>query len=571
MGGGYSKAEKAEAQKYIIKIQEAIGDNDQLQKYKKIRKELAQEIIKKKNASRFIIDYIKGIIKSHQATGRNKYLALLLLKDLMKVNKKNIIDYNNKKLLSRLFILADSNLKGKVLQTYDKKVDLDYSKKFYYLLLECFENWGKKYSKILKYNDFYLKLVKKKKIPIAERYYNYPKDDDVFGGQVLGDLNQEEDYLELSKEVDLIKKLRGQVVDKIVENPTCNFSEKKQINTMMKFYKENIDSLNNNELKRKLDNDNNQKFNILKEDMNREFFYFDDFQREYNKAEGYDNTVKFYNNLKELNTNYFNNNINVENAKDRLKKEKMREEEKEIEEARKIEKEREREREAKLAKEEKENDNNLNFEMNFSDDQPSFIDNDERKQYGVNPEELNAYDYEYDNENLENSVNMLEKKKKKLEENINSLQRNQKENLTPRSHLRKKSNNEADGLEKVLKKKEDQIGDLELKINNIEKEFKQMKDPEDYNFDFKRNSPYKERQRKFNGERERSVLSKSNARNKSASIIKSRYENSGFRNNHGNGKRNKYENSGTKFVNKMFDDVEKLLNKNQRGYRNRGY
>jgi hypothetical protein len=44
MGGGYSKEEKIEAEKYIVKIKEAVGDNDRLEKYRRVRKELAGEI-----------------------------------------------------------------------------------------------------------------------------------------------------------------------------------------------------------------------------------------------------------------------------------------------------------------------------------------------------------------------------------------------------------------------------------------------------------------------------------------------------------------------------------------------
>lgn len=555
MGGGYSKEEKLAAEKYVIKIQKAVGDNELLEKYKKISKELSQDL-SKKNGPRFCVDYIKGYIKSPKPSGRNKFLALLLLKDLMKTKKKSIVNYNNKKFLSRLFILANSNLKEKVLQTFNPKVNLEDSKKFYHLLLECFQNWGKTPSKILKYNDFYLKLIKKKRIPIPERYYNYPSDNDAFEGRVLEDLNGEEDYSELGKEVDLVRKVREEVVGKVLESPSCHLGERKQINTMMKFYKENIDNLNDNGLKRKLDNDHNEKFLGLKENINKELFFFDDFQREYKKADGYEKTIDFYDNLKELENNYFENKISVQNAKDHLRNEKIHEEEK----LQEIEDKREKEKEEQEKQEEKEKENlNLEYDMNILDDQPSFVDNEDNMVYKMDYADENPYEYE--NNDLENSLNLLEKKKKKLESNIESIKRNQKENLTPRSHY--KNNKNEDGLEKVLKKKENQIEDLENKINNIENEFKNMKNSEDYNFEFQRNSPYKPK--RAYGEK-----SETKMRNKSASLIKSRYE-EGNRGGFKGVRKNKYENSGTKFVNKMYDDVNRLLNKNGRGYRGRAY
>ena len=193
----------------------------------------------------------------------------------MKLKKKEVVDYNSKKLLSRLFILANSKLNEKCLMTFDKNVDLEYSKKFYYLLLECFENWGKNYGMVPKYKDFQTKLFKIKKLPIPEKFYNYPNEYDNFQNEILEDLNNEnEDFSEFKKEIDSLKRLRVGVVEKIIENPSANLNRKKQLGSMVNFYEENLNSLKNNPLKDKLQNDRSVKAQELVEDTNREFFFF---------------------------------------------------------------------------------------------------------------------------------------------------------------------------------------------------------------------------------------------------------------------------------------------------------
>lgn len=95
----------------------------------------------KRNVERYLVDYVKMVIKSKKGKGREKFLSLNLLKDLIKKKHQNLISYNAKKLLDRLYDLANSSLKERVLTTYVKGVNMEYSKKFYHLLLECFEKW----------------------------------------------------------------------------------------------------------------------------------------------------------------------------------------------------------------------------------------------------------------------------------------------------------------------------------------------------------------------------------------------------------------------------------------------
>ncbi len=459
----------------------------------------------------------------------------------MKLNQNNFVDYLNKKLLSRLFILANSKLQGDCLLAFDRNADKGFSKKFYHLLLECFENWGKNYARIAKYKESRMKLLAEKKIPVVEKFYNYPPEIDE-NNHINEEVNVEDaDYLELKKQYEELKKLREEVTKNLIDNPSVNLNKKKQINTIMNFYEEEVDKIKSSPLYEKHLNNPNPKTESLVVDINNELFYHSDLIGEYKKADNYDNTIKFYQNLKELNTNYFNGRIDTNSPIYQLRQDKE-EEEKMKKEEEKIQKQ--KEESEKFQKAEKEVGKNF-YEMNLpEEDDPSFVDDDEK----------NMYDYNMD---LEKSVEFLENKKRKLETNINKLEKSQKENLTPKK--------EYQGLEKVLKKKENQIEDLEEKISHIEKEFKNIKDPEDYEFEFARRTPYK-----VNGARDLKFEERS--KHRSVSLVKSKYENSDYKLPNNNPSRNKYENSGTKFVNKMYDDINKLLNKNQNnGYRYKNY
>ena len=128
---------------------------------------------------RYIVDYIKATIKSPYIPAERKFRSLLLLKDLMENRHKQLVDYADKKIMRRLYLLAQSPLKENVLTTYDKRADLKYSKNFFTLLLECLDNWGLKYGAT---NPSYLskrkKLVTMRLLPVALNFYNVPGNDD---------------------------------------------------------------------------------------------------------------------------------------------------------------------------------------------------------------------------------------------------------------------------------------------------------------------------------------------------------------------------------------------------------
>ena len=127
-------------------------------------------------AYRYIVDYTKAVIKSKQASGYNKFMALLFLKEVTKTNDPRLVNYLDTKILARFFALASSKEGKNCLTVYDKKVNLEDSANFHYLLRECFTNWGSQYKLINKnYISYTKKLSAKKLVPAPEeKYWNYP-------------------------------------------------------------------------------------------------------------------------------------------------------------------------------------------------------------------------------------------------------------------------------------------------------------------------------------------------------------------------------------------------------------
>lgn len=68
-------------------------------------------------------------------------MSLCMLKDLLNESNSWLAKAVNENLLKLLFSIASSNQKIHVLKKYWKNASLEYSKKFYFLLLECFNKW----------------------------------------------------------------------------------------------------------------------------------------------------------------------------------------------------------------------------------------------------------------------------------------------------------------------------------------------------------------------------------------------------------------------------------------------
>ena len=128
------------------------------------------------------IAVIKYMIKD-KIPSKPKFYALLILKELMELENREIVDYFVKKMINRLFYIAQFESKNKkdtkrgerCLKKYynqDSNENREYSLKFFILLLECWQHWSDKYGESnKKINQKSEKL--RTLFPQTDIYYNY--------------------------------------------------------------------------------------------------------------------------------------------------------------------------------------------------------------------------------------------------------------------------------------------------------------------------------------------------------------------------------------------------------------
>ncbi len=447
----------------------------------------------------------------------------------MKTKERAIVDYNEKKFLNRLFLLASSKEKAKCLLQYNRNGKLDYSRKFYHLLLECFQNWGILYGKTHpKYLNYYNELRRRKRIPVEEKFFNHPED-------IVFRREEEDEYLDLKRDLQNLNDIRENFLRKLSQNDNAKLKTK-EIENLMMFYTEEHDKIENNPKKNKLlQQDNKEDNDVFRDQLMNEMFFFQDFNDSYKEAEDKSTTKRFYNDVKVLSNQYFNIKIDFEaplDAIDRGDREVVDEKKEQI----KIEP---LERELNQVKE--------NFEYpDYPLDKEDYevkidlIENDDEIK------ELNL-----NNSVLENDVSQLAKKKRDLERKIERLEREQKENKTPRKNINNKISSDNEGLMNIMKNKDLQISNMQYKIDRLEKEYKKIDEP-DLNYDFDLKTPKKTKTK---------ARQRSSRREKSATYLKNSRLLSQYSKTPKKRHIKKYENSGTQFVDKMYSDINRLLNK----------
>ncbi len=94
-------------------IMSAIQDQEPFYKYHEVREKITKDLAlpNKPKVEMFTVDIIKAIVKS-KVSEKEKFIALCLLKDLLKTKEVRLVNYNSKKILSWLYTLANSSLKG---------------------------------------------------------------------------------------------------------------------------------------------------------------------------------------------------------------------------------------------------------------------------------------------------------------------------------------------------------------------------------------------------------------------------------------------------------------------------
>lgn len=127
----------------------------------------------KRNLEHYIVDYVKFALKHKTANNQFKFNALQLLKELMKSGSRQLTDYSQNKLLPRLFLLASSQLGDKCLLEFNKSSDPVWSANFHYLNRECLSMWGQMFKTTNpEYAKIAQKLVGMKRLPLPQKFYD---------------------------------------------------------------------------------------------------------------------------------------------------------------------------------------------------------------------------------------------------------------------------------------------------------------------------------------------------------------------------------------------------------------
>ena len=157
-------------------IDRAVGDLDAYNEFRQVRDNLSRQLeLSKSYIERYTVDYTKYLIKHPTVTAQRKFNALLLVKDLLKTRARPLVEYVDKKILRRLFLIASTVPAEACLRQFSREADPMWSAHFHYLARETLGMWAELFGeKDLGYKHFALALRKAQLLPLEERYWNFP-------------------------------------------------------------------------------------------------------------------------------------------------------------------------------------------------------------------------------------------------------------------------------------------------------------------------------------------------------------------------------------------------------------
>lgn len=319
----------------------------------------------------------------------------------------------------------------------------------------------------------------------------------------------------------------------------------------MQFYTDSYNKVENHPDKQELINNKFTDFAIEKqrEEVLNELLYYQAFIEAYNKAKDVNTSKAFYIELRDLNKNIFNNPININDCiaepkpqsnfynHQNVSLEKLKfDHDKKSKEIKVMQPVIER----KFYYDDSENDKN---KKEIKEIKP-VIDPNKEKRHQVESKQVEKIKNE--NKRLAKSLYTLEEQKRRLEEKVKDLeqQTNRSQfkngNIRPSSSLNKDYKNE--GFQQVLRSKEEQLQMLQMKIDGLEKE----------------NQKIAEKDIAHEPSSYRTPITKSKVRSK---ILNSYLKTSEKVNEPPMYSGRKYDNTGSEFVDQMYNNINKLLDK----------
>lgn len=320
MGDKYSKEEKKEVDFLKNLIDKALNDDNKYEEYEKTLKIIIDLFnTKKKNIEKYTIDYIKFLIKNPNIKNKMKFRGLLFLKDLMKKNFDNLLKYTSIKILDRLFIITNSKSKEKCLLEYNKESNLEYSTRFYFLLLECFDNWGKKFAKKeKKFKKYYDILLKRHLLPATEVYYNFPHN------QIIYERNKTKNLNFLKEQIFKFIRMREDVQTFILKE----FEKENFFIELKKNYQSYRDffiSMKSKKINNIIKQNNGKKSKVILGNLKLEKQLFVEFEKIFSNYEKENKLDLFFKDFKNINKNILNKDIDIEKILKKIGKEKKEE------------------------------------------------------------------------------------------------------------------------------------------------------------------------------------------------------------------------------------------------------
>lgn len=541
----------------------------------------------KRNEERYLVDYVKFLLKAKQVQADVKFRAFLLLKDLVNNRHKKLIDYTEKKILRRLYEFARSEFKGSVLLQIEPTSDPKISADFYQVVLECLDNWGVKYGATnAQYSDKRTRLISERILPVKTSLINFPGPDEEY---IFDDgINTiEEDIRSLLTEV---KTLREQITSKVLQTKAANLKTR-DVEQLVNAYRDAYERLDRHPDKINFVNDmaNCPNVEAIKDDLLNELIYYQSFSELYTKAVGLESNKAFYIEFKDLNRNFFDNDLNIEPCLIPEVKPPSMYEAKDVPNYNDSfdgnPYEHNIYQDARITEQPKalkpDIDNNV---AKINDDHEDYnyngfkIDDNEDYSYDMNNEKhkspslsrIQALDNKniyqrsqnnnriakisaitQENHNLNNDIEQLERQRRELAKRIKDIE---EENIVRKSNL--KSTNYIstpvrdklyanEGLMNIMKNKDEHIQNLQEKIKKIEDENMKVNEPDEDMLDIRAVgiNDYKLKNRSRSNIHTSIYRSEPKTANKSP---------------HGP---YKSETSGTEFVNQMYSNINKLLHK----------
>ena len=531
---------------------------------------------------RYLVDYIKHLVKAKQVSAILKFRGMLLLKDLVNNKHKKLIDYVEKKILKRLYEFGRSEFKENVLLQIDPVSDPVVSADFYQLVLECLDNWGSKYGETNPhYQEKRHKLMAERKLPVKNVFLNFPGPDEVlapndaFNHQNIESLLQE------------IRTIREQFTSKLLENNVANFKTR-EIERLFGEYQNIYQKIDNHPDKKAFVNDRmvDPHLDQFKDDLLNELIYYQSFADIYLKANSQVSNQNFYIELKNLNKNFFNKSLNIEPCLMPETAPKYVYEPEELHyydnSMNSINKDRqdvvvENPRPYSDNKITSPGKNNMKYDGDYIydglkiDDEDNYsydLDNGKNRsmsapknnkskpkviyQTNTNFEKLDKINnMTKQNQELAEAIKQLEAHKRELSQKVKDIEGEKsirKSNVRSTSYIStpiKDKSYANEGLLNIMRNKEEQIQNLQDKIRRIEEEHARLNAPEEDFTVIRPSTP---------------VDNKSRYRSRSNMNI-SAYKTEARTPKHVRNDQYKSETGGTEFVNQMYNNINKLLHK----------